>query len=175
MVITDKYVFFLKDWLSNFARCQICWPDERICYKTFSSTEQGFMYEKAMTFKDFETANKILQTDSPLLCKELGRKVKNYDDKVWAEKRYDIFYNLNYLKYSQNKDLHEKLLDPKFDDKTFVECNPNDRIWGIGYTVHDAQTTPEKQWGQNLLGKIITEVRKQLIDEELLNVTEKWK
>ena len=57
-------------------------------------------------------------------------------------------------------DLREKLLDPKFDGKTFVEASPYDRIWGVGLAQDDPAIDDERNWkGRNLLGKAITEVR----------------
>ena len=39
-----------------------------------------------------------------------------------------------------------------------------DRLYcrGIGLTAADAKRTPEAQWGENLLGKALDEVRRQL-------------
>ena len=49
------------------------------------------MYHKALLFGDLETADKILKTVHPRDVKRLGRLVKNYDDSVWSEKRFDVF------------------------------------------------------------------------------------
>ena len=49
------------------------------------------MWIKAKTFGDEETADKILQLGAdPQKAKDLGRLVKNYDDCVWNEKRYQV-------------------------------------------------------------------------------------
>ena len=63
--------------------------------------------------------------------------------------------------------LKEKLLNPEYD-KTFVEANPTDRIWGIGIGENDLDIDDEKHWfGQNLLGKVLTEVRDYIKHDEL--------
>ena len=87
---------------------------------------------KAMFFQDYGTAVDILDAKTPNEARLLGRKVKNYDDKKWSEVRYKIFYDLNLIKYTIDKKLQERLLDPKFDNKVFVEASPIDRIWGVG-------------------------------------------
>jgi ribA/ribD-fused uncharacterized protein len=130
---------------------------------TFTSTEQGFMFIKALTFKDINTAEKILATNDPNRCRKLGRQVKGYNDAEWSKIRYDVFYILNWAKYTQDKELQKKLLDPQFDGKTFVEASPIDKIWGIGY----AEDNPNIEyaqiyWGKNYLGRILTNIRKRL-------------
>ena len=162
MKITDEYVFFYKDWLSNYQRTKFDVEWNGVKY-TFTSTEQGFMYIKAITFGDNVTAQKILNTDDPNRCRKLGRQVKGYNDAEWAKIRYDVFYTLNWAKYTQDKKLQEKLLDPQFDGKKFIEASPIDKIWGIGY----GEDNPNIEftymyWGKNYLGRILTNIRKRL-------------
>jgi len=118
-----NYLFFLKNFLSNFKACKFV--DENGI--TFSNTEQYFMYQKAITFNDFRTAQAILGTDNPFEAKALGRQVRNYDENAWNEKRYDVFRKANIMKYSQNEDLRNMLLET--GNLILVECNPNDTIW----------------------------------------------
>lgn len=162
MKITDEYVFFYKDWLSNYQRTKFDVEWKGVKY-TFTSTEQGFMYIKAITFGDNVTAQKILNTDDPNRCRKLGRQVKGYNDAEWAKIRYDVFYTLNWAKYTQDKNLQEKLLDPQFDGKKFVEASPIDKIWGIGYAEDNPNIEfTDMYWGKNYLGRILTNIRKRL-------------
>lgn len=162
MKITDEYVFFYKDWLSNYQRTKFDVEWKGVKY-TFTSTEQGFMYIKAITFGDNVTAQKILNTDDPNRCRKLGRQVKGYNDAEWAKIRYDVFYTLNWAKYTQDKKLQEKLLDPQFDGKKFVEASPIDKIWGIGYAEDNPNIEfTDMYWGKNYLGCILTNIRKRL-------------
>lgn len=162
MKITDKYVFFYKDWLSNYQKTKFDVEWNGVKY-TFTSTEQGFMYIKAITFGDNVTAEKILKTDDPNRCRKLGRQVKGYNDAEWAKIRYDVFYILNWAKYTQDKKLQEKLLDPQFDGKKFVEASPIDKIWGIGYAEDNPNIEfADMYWGKNYLGRILTNIRNRL-------------
>ena len=162
MKITDEYVFFYKDWLSNYQRTKFDVEWKGVKY-TFTSTEQGFMYIKAITFGDNVTAQKILNTDDPNRCRKLGRQVKGYNDAEWAKIRYDVFYTLNWAKYTQDKKLQKKLLDPQFDGKKFVEASPIDKIWGIGYAEDNPNIEfTDMYWGKNYLGRILTNIRKRL-------------
>ena len=44
----------------------------------YSSVEQCFMHKKATLFNDQQTANKIMNTNSPVDAKNLGKKVQNF-------------------------------------------------------------------------------------------------
>lgn len=162
MRITDNYVFFYKDWLSNYQKAKIYPDPSKNPDFYFTCTEQAFMYEKAKFFGDEEIANLIYHSRNPDECRRLGRKVKNYDDKKWSKVRYEIFYKYNLMKYTQNVMLQKKLLNPDFDGKIFVEASPIDKIWGIGFSENDNPEYKEHLWGRNYLGKIITNIRERI-------------
>jgi len=128
------------------------------------------MWAKAKTFGDAEAAEKILAVeDDPMECKKLGRSVKGYDDREWDKVRYQMMYEVNYERFSQDSCLRQLLLSSEYDEKMFVEASPYDSIWGIklglGTPVHILDD--EKNWnGQNLLGKVLTEVRQYLKNAE---------
>ena len=47
-----------------------------------------------------------------------------------------------------------------------VESNPFDRIWGIGLAASDPRAQEKNTWlGQNLLGKVLDEIRDRLVVE----------
>ena len=46
-------------------------------------------------------------------------------------------------------------------EKILVEASPYDKIWGIGFNKSNALVNKSK-WGQNLLGKVLMEVRNKL-------------
>jgi len=164
MKVTDKYVYFWGEFPSNWYPCHFTIPSEGSEKKVFFNSEQYFMYIKAITFGDTEIAEEILlKGKNPKTAKALGRKVKNYDDKVWNEKRYQVMVDANMLKYSQNENLKEMLLNKEFDGKKFCEASPKDRIWGVGLSENDPLIDDEKNWlGTNLLGKVLDETRKRL-------------
>lgn len=169
MKVTDKHVLFWGDWPSNWypaefdAETKI---DGKLEKHHFYNTEQYFMFIKAVIFGDKEIAEKILKTKNPRKAKELGRIVRNYDDKVWNDIRYKIMVDANKAKYSQNEELKKLITSDEFKGKGFVECSPVDRIWGIGLGENDALADDETKWkGQNLLGKSLDEVREWLLSE----------
>ena len=136
---------------SNFYR-------SRFKYKglIFDYSEIAFMWEKAMLFKDREVADKIMLAKYPKDAKYLGRQVRNYDDKIWSEKRYEIMVSVLKEKFNQNLYLKNKLR--KTGNSTLVEASPYDKIWGVGVDYKYA-LNPNNWIGQNLLGKALMEVR----------------
>lgn len=159
MRVTEKCVYFWGDFPSNWHPCRFT-VDRDGRELEFFNSEQYFMYEKAVVFGDEETAEKILQNGkNPKTAKQLGRQVKNYDDNVWKQVRYQIMVYANIHKYLQNKDLRELLLNPEFDGKKWVEASPLDGIWGIKCDEATAKDDESNWNGLNLLGKALNEVR----------------
>lgn len=157
--VTKTHAFFYKEWPSNFFRAPFTMDGIK-----FFCTEQAFMYLKAKFFKDDDTADKILNAATPKEAKDLGREVRNYNDAEWDKVRYDMMLKANREKYAQNRDVCSRLLSSQYIGKTFVEASPIDLIWGIGMQQGDPSIDDESKWrGRNLLGKVITQVRDELI------------
>lgn len=128
---------------------------------TFSSMEQYMMYQKALCFHDAEIAQQILDTDNVGKIKYLGRCVRNYDDHHWNGLRQIVVYEGLYAKFSQNEDLKNRLLST--GHAVLAECAVQDRIWGIGLSMHDFNRFDRSMWqGQNLLGYALMMVREKL-------------
>ena len=167
MKITDKYVFFWKENpMCNFTRCKIKFADPYYVPLEedpleFTSSEQLFMWFKAVYFRDHSTAEEILNSRTPEEARKLGRQVQNYDDSRWNKVRVDYMKKAVTCKFYQNENLRKQLLDSKYDGKTFVEAAYYDRIWGIGYNESEAEGN-ESHWGRNELGKILTMLRDEL-------------
>ena len=162
MRVTDKHIFFWGEWPSNWfpTHFVVKEGDKRL---EFFNSEQYFMYIKAKTFGDEEIAMKILfEGKNPKVAKTLGRKVRNYDDSVWNEKRYQVMVDANIYKFSQDEKLKTLLLNSEFDGKKFVEASPIDGIWGIKCDETTAKDDESNWNGLNLLGKALDEVREKL-------------
>lgn len=167
MKITDKYVLFWKEHpMCNFTKCRIKFADPYYVPLEsdpieFTSSEQMFMWFKAVFFGDEEMAGQILQSQTPQEARDLGQKVRNYVDEEWDKVRVDRMRTAVRYKFYQNSDLRQRLLDTKYDGKTFVEASYYDRIWGIGYNQDEAMNHLDN-WGRNELGKILTDLRNEL-------------
>lgn len=164
-----KYIFFWghkptcdADDLGKFSLSQ--WYDSPFTVKkqVYPTAEHWMMAEKALLFKDYEMHQAILTAKSPGEVKELGRRVKGFDIKIWESKRFDIVKTGNKHKFSQNPDLLSYLLATK--DRVLVEASPFDTIWGIGLRATYKHIENPTTWlGLNLLGFALMEVRDFLL------------
>ena len=97
------------------------------------------MYQKAVTFKDFDVAAKVLKESSPKKQKSLGRKVanakqvgkysadhfkvSNFDNKTWDEVKERVVEDGNYWKFTNGVDGADKMKQALLDtgDRMLVE------------------------------------------------------
>lgn len=184
------YFYNLTSPFSNFHPAKFIYKNVQ-----FISNEQFMMYCKAKLFKDEETAAKILDVNNweiprkflsgqitreqiindQELCetwkrimmsvKRYGREVKNYDDPLWSDKRYNIVKRGAKEKFEQNEDL--KLIIIETGNTLMCEAASHDSIWGCGLNEYNARKTDPKQWpGLNLLGHALDEVKAYLFEME---------
>jgi len=127
---------------------------DEVYYKT---AEHYMMAEKARLF-DASMVEPILNASSPNEVKKLGRKVKNFDDKIWSEHSFDAVVRGNMAKFSQNHKLQAFLLST--GTEVLVEASPYDRVWGIGMVAQDERACNPLKWdGENKLGFALMVVR----------------
>ncbi|KAI4765578.1 DUF1768-domain-containing protein [Aureobasidium sp. EXF-3400] len=125
----------------------------------YNCAEQYMMHQKAVSHNDETTATAILNTPYPKEQKDLGRGVSNWDDAAWNEIREKVVEEGSYMKFSQNKELRERLL--MTGDRELVEASASDRVWGIGFNAKSALSKRE-EWGTNVLGKCLMRARERI-------------
>ncbi len=161
----DQCVFFWHEYeengeFSNWYPSQF--TVEGVSYK---HVEQFIMAQKAKHFGDDLIYRAIMRTDDPSDCKKLGKRVQGFDSIRWDLIRYPILRAGIRAKFSQDPKLRCLLLNT--GDLTLAEASPYDNIFGIGMTADAAKDVlPEKWIGENLLGKVLMEVRKELCNTE---------
>ena len=81
------------------------------------------MYHKAIFFKDFEIAGKIMKEANPRKQKSFGRKVIGFDENAWNNVKEQVVEEGNWWKFTQGKqnaeEMREMLL--KTGDRLLVE------------------------------------------------------
>jgi ribA/ribD-fused uncharacterized protein len=155
--IRDGYALFWGGWASNWYMSNMS-----IDGVDYNCVEQYMMAGKAKLFWDYAILGKIMKSNSPKEQKKMGRGVIGFKMDEWDKVKFDVVKRGNLEKYKQNPYLMKKLID--IGDVKFVECSPYDKIWGIGMDMNSEDATNPAKWnGLNLLGKVLDEVRKELI------------
>ncbi|KHN74410.1 Uncharacterized protein Tcan_15846 [Toxocara canis] len=160
--------FSIRSPFSNFHPCRMTITDEGTDGTKnshfFNCTEQYYMYHKALSSGDLETANEIMKEREARKIKMLGKNVKNFDQNKWDSLSEDVMWRGNIAKYTQNDDLRKKLFCTH--GSILVECSPTDAIWGIGMDIHEPDAVDPAKWrGQNKLGHILTRIREHLWEQ----------
>lgn len=143
-------------------------PDPSAPSITFTSSEQAFMYWKAILFGDEASARRILATNDSRQQKKLGRGVKGFDQKVWDKEALPLMVRVLTAKFSQHPGWRALLLST--GDKQLIEASPTDKLWGVGMTaaqVIKAGEDPKAFKGDNLLGKALETVRAALRERKV--------
>ncbi|STZ03446.1 Swarming motility protein ybiA [Moraxella equi] len=129
---------------------------------TYPTAEHYMMAQKAKLFGDMAIFNEIIHAKHPKQAKDLGRQVKNFDEKIWNKHRFDIVVQGNIAKFSQHSKLKAYLLGT--GDSILVEASPIDGIWGVGLARDDDKIHHPLNWqGLNLLGFALMQVRDTLL------------
>jgi len=159
---TDSHFYFWNTIYSQWYTSKNQFEEDGLIYP---NAEKYMMVQKAIFFNDDKIYQEMLKTNNPKEVKALGRKVKNFDEEKWNSAKEDIVTRGNYLKFTQNDNLLETLLEHK--DLILVEASPVDKIWGIGLHFSDDKVLDESKWrGKNLLGKCIMKARELILKEE---------
>ena len=163
---TDTKILFYSDKSGNYRFMSNFYPSKFIENDIeYNCSEQYFMKKKQEMFDptNIILANNILNNTNPKEIKKYGRQVKNYNDDVWNNERYQIMKNGLRLKFSQNPDLKQSLLAT--GNKNLYEASPYDNIWGTGFnaneTLEKINNNKQNELGHNLLGRALEEIRNE--------------
>lgn len=153
--VDDEYGYYGHyGYMSNFFTCKFIFDNH-----TFNSSKQFFVYMKAKTFENdnIELHKKILEEENILNINKFSRQIQNYSNLIWHNIRYEIMIQGLKLKFGQNLELKLKLLST--GDKKLYYASESNKIWSIGCNISDAYLINKSDYGYNLLGKALVEVR----------------
>lgn len=158
ITVRDGFAFFWGGPLSNWFKSPFFIED-----LLFHTSEHYMMYEKATLFQDTVAAKSILASKDPKKVKAIGRTVKNYNEELWSQHRFDVVYEGCLEKFLQNPELAKVLLAT--EGLELVEASPYDTVWGIGLLASDPNAIIKARWkGTNLLGLVLEKVRTVLVE-----------
>lgn len=138
---------------SNFQE-EAAFQLDGVWYKT---AEAAFQAKKANLFGDTDAFKSIYTAKSPASAKSQGRRVKNFDEAMWTRMKVGIMREILEAKFTQNPNLKDKLLST---ESCILAEAMRDTQWGIGGK-KGALEGDVKVWGQNILGKLLMELRTQ--------------
>ena len=128
-------------------------------YSSHSFTVDGILYKtsehyyQSKKFLDKETADKVIDAETPKEASNIGRDRNNKKRDNWREIKKKIMFDAVYYKFKQNPDIMLKLLET--GDLDIIEETVKESYWGCGPN-HD---------GENNYGKILCKVRERLRKE----------
>ena len=142
--------------LSNFYRAHFETEGRR-----FTSTEQYFVFKKALHFEDTDIARQVLEIHAPAKITQLGKKVQNFQKKEWLRVSGEYMFQGMLAKFSQNEKLKGFLLYTR--GNVLVEASATDKFWGVELSLRSADLYDQSKWkGQNMAGKTLERVRQTL-------------
>ncbi len=159
------FVGFYHEYEEN--GCFSNWYEAEFDYgrEHFLHTEQFMMYHKVLMFGRSDLAAAIMKEEDPLVCKRIaGQKFPEFRGDVWEANCKTIVKRGVRAKFLQNPDILKTLLGT--GNAILAECAPGDTKWGIGVGLDDPDVSDASKWrGQNLLGRILMEVRDEIRQE----------
>jgi ribA/ribD-fused uncharacterized protein len=175
---TEKSIFFIStsrdyNFLSNFYICSFEDKNELMNGNPiqFKNMEQYFIYKKAKKFdpENSTLIKAILQQVTPKEIQKLGRSVKKFNEEEWNKVKLEIMYDGLKLKFGQNPELKQKLLET--GNKILYEANKYDDFWGIGKTVEEGikmeKEGESELFGKNQLGELLMALRGKFAREKM--------
>lgn len=158
----NMVAFFTKHSpLSNYYE-----SEELVDGKMFRCQEQYYTYNKAKTFGDQETAQKIMKEQNPAVMKQLGKHVAGFNHDTWNNRKVDVMRRGLKEKF-RNEYLREYLLGTK--NAILMEANPYDKFWGVGLSKYSPAIWKKMSWvgkAQNMMGQLLHELRTELNRED---------
>ena len=146
-----------SNFLSNYFRLP-----EGLRYKenSYATIEQAYQHGKAVHFKDYDCANRILYSKDPAESKRLGLSVTNFNKEQWEKIKKKHMLDLLSAKFQPCSDLAIKLMATS--EKTLAEAGKS-KGFAIGVPLSHPDIFKKNKWtGKNLLGECLMSVRDQL-------------
>lgn len=139
------------------------WYDSEFefCGNKFVNTQQYLHYCRFSNFGATEYAKGILEvTDREVMVSYSLQKVEGFRKSMWDATKYEILKRGTRAKFEQNHDFLKRLIES--DNMILAASSAADVSWANGVATNDPECGNVKYWrGQNLLGKILMELRRE--------------
>ena len=105
----------------------------------YDCADQFMMASNARLFGDDLALSAILATDDPRAQKCLDRNIRHFDHDFWQQECVHSVLRGNLAKSSQNDEI--RLALGHIDQRRLPEASPHDKLWGIGLSACDPEST----------------------------------
>ena len=149
---------FTRGTFSNFDRCEVTMEG-----RTFMTSEHCYQWNAALEALRDDVAEAVIKAKSPWEAKQLAAPIKSQIVN-WDQIKYGIMQNVLIAKACTSERFKENLMAS--DGKLLCE-GLTDMYWGSGLSLYFTNTTKPQYWpGANKLGKILMNLRADLLREE---------
>lgn len=151
----QKLILFHTGWspFSNFYSSPFVIDGQR-----YNTVEQFYQVQKAKHFGDTKAVIDMLKVRSPRRCKDIGRRIQNFDSAEWSNIAADILLQGVKEKFLQNAALRKALTGT--EGSILAEATEFDCYWATGLNIEDEANADIAHWpGKNMLGNVLMNVR----------------
>lgn len=144
--------------LCNYYPCYL-----KVSGNEFTSLEQAYQWRFVTYVGMTELADEILRCNTPAQAKEIARRVPRHLHRKWHSIKLTVMKDILHAKADYCPKFKETLI--KTEGKRIVEST-SDVFWSTGVPPYDSITTlPSYYPGKNHLGRLMEQVRAELIQE----------
>ena len=146
----------LSEWhtFSNWARVEVVHDGI-----TFPTLEHAYMYTKAVTFGDTNTAKSIMTAPDAQTAKSLSYSIKGVNKERWDGMKQGVMRGLLGIKFASGSEAAIELLAT--GEKRLAETG-RDPFYACGMSITDRNVLDTSKWMGNVLGKLLGEIRHAL-------------
>ena len=149
----EKQVFFYEQdfyVLSNFSAFTLVWPVGTFSARRFNTSEEAYHWEKFNHLGGVGVQQLLEEATSAHEAFQIAQKHKDLRRADWDLVKFDVMRSILAAKCKQHEYVRRKLLAT--GDRMLIEDSWRDDVWGWGPNCD----------GQNMLGKLWMEVRRDL-------------
>ncbi|MBR1704527.1 MAG: NADAR family protein [Clostridia bacterium] len=160
----ERIIFFHRPeeeygFLSNLYPSTFQYEDYR-----FDNAEQYLTFMKAHICGDEAAEEEVMQADEPRRIRRMRRRMdqeKEVYQRLWPEIRQEVARWGVRQKFLQNQELYRQLEDTHY--ALLAEASDANDVWAIGLPMEEYKKYKPGNWkGQNLMGKVLMDVRREL-------------
>ena len=146
----------LSEWhpFSNWSFTDISYEG-----RSFITLEHAYLHEKALTFRDMETAVAIRAAPDAQTAKMLSYNIKGVDRNKWDGMKEEVMKKLLKIKFAPGSGPAKELLAT--GNKKLAETG-RDPFYACGLSITDKQILDTSKWVGNVLGRLLSDIRQEL-------------